>query len=54
MNRIRINRPRIRHDRPWLEILPTDLRDPDVVRAKALARAQHADISPSNGPTGRR
>src|SRR5262249_3250988 len=52
VNGIRINRPRTRHDRPWLEILPTDLRDPDLVRAKALARAQHAGTSRSNGPTG--
>ena len=39
MKRIRIQRPRAwaRHD--WDEALPPDPRDPDVVRAKALARA---------------
>lgn len=39
MKRIRADRPRIRRDRTWPEDLPTDPRDPDVVRAKALARA---------------
>jgi len=39
VKRIRIDRPRARHDRPWREVLPPDPRDPDVVRAKALARA---------------
>src|ERR1700722_4974530 len=37
--RIRIHRPRVRRERPWHEVLPPDSRDPDVVRAKALARA---------------
>jgi hypothetical protein len=40
MKRIRIRRPRIRRERPWAEDLPADPRDPDVVRAKALARAR--------------
>ena len=39
VKRIRIDRPRVRRDRPWREVLPPDPRDPDVVRAKALARA---------------
>jgi len=39
MKRIRIQRPRGRGERPWLEVLPPDPRDPDVVRAKTLARA---------------
>ena len=38
--RIRVDRPRIRRERAWTEDLPTDPRDPDVVRAKALARAR--------------
>src|SRR5262249_12626879 len=42
VKRIRIDRPGIRRERPWLEVLPTDPRDPDVVRAKVLARAQQA------------
>jgi hypothetical protein len=40
MKRIRTSVPRIRRDRRWPEDLPDDPRDPDVVRAKALARAQ--------------
>jgi hypothetical protein len=39
VKRIRIDRPRIRHERPEPEDLPADPRDPDVVRAKALARS---------------
>lgn len=38
--RIRTARPRIRRGRPWPEDLPADPRDPDIVRAKALARAR--------------
>jgi hypothetical protein len=38
MKRIRIGRRRVRGERPWLEELPPDPRDPDIVRAKALAR----------------
>jgi len=40
MKRIRTSAPRIRRDRRWPEDLPDDPRDPDVVRAKALARAR--------------
>jgi hypothetical protein len=39
MKRIRIQRPRARRESDWREALPLDPRDPDVVRAKALARA---------------
>jgi hypothetical protein len=38
MKRIRASLPRIRRERHWPEDLPDDPRDPDVVRAKALAR----------------
>ena len=38
MKRIRIGGRRVRSERPWLEELPPDPRDPDIVRAKALAR----------------
>lgn len=34
MRRIRIERRKVRRDRPWLEVLALDPRDPDVVRAK--------------------
>jgi len=40
MKRIRASAPRIRRERRWPEDLPDDPRDPDVVRAKALARAR--------------
>jgi len=40
VKRIRIDKPRIRHERPGTEDLPADPRDPDVVRAKALARSR--------------
>jgi hypothetical protein len=39
MKQIRIQRPRARRGRDCREVLPPDPRDPDVVRAKALARA---------------
>ena len=48
MKRIRIGRPRIRREQPWPEDLPADPRDPDVVRAKALARSQLTGSSRSN------
>jgi hypothetical protein len=38
MKRTRIRRPRARSERPRLEALSPDPRDPDIVRAKALAR----------------
>ena len=38
MKRIRTSMARIRRERRWPEDLPDDPRDPDVVRAKALAR----------------
>jgi hypothetical protein len=45
MKRIRISAPKIRRERRWPEDLPEDPRDPDVVRAKALARARLARAS---------
>jgi hypothetical protein len=38
MKRIRIERRKVRAERPWLEALSPDPRDPDIVRVKALAR----------------
>lgn len=40
MQQIRIEKPKVRRDRWWLEVLPLDPRDPDIVRAKCLARAK--------------
>ena len=48
MKRIRAGRPRIRRKRAWTEHLPADPRDPDVVRAKALARARPTGSSRAN------
>ena len=45
MKRIRVGKPRIRRKRAWTEDPPTGPRDPDVVRAKALARARPAGSS---------
>lgn len=36
MKRIRIERSKRRRDRWWLGVLPVDLRDPDILRAKAI------------------
>ena len=49
MKRIRTVAPRIRRERGWPEDLPADPRDPDVVRAKALARARLACVPHPNG-----
>jgi len=38
MQQIRIEKPKVRRDRWWLEVLPLDPRDPDIVRAKCLGR----------------
>ena len=40
MKRIRTVARRTRRESRWPEDLPADPRDPDVVRAKALARAR--------------
>jgi hypothetical protein len=45
MKRIRIDRPRIRRERSWPQDLPTDPRDPELVRAKALNRARLAQAT---------
>ena len=46
MKRIRIERRRVRSERPWLEELPPDPRDPDIVRAKALAQTARSSKAP--------
>jgi len=45
MKRIRTSAPRIRRERRLPEELPDDPRDLDVVRAKALSRAESARAS---------
>jgi hypothetical protein len=49
MKRVRTVTPRIRRERGWPEDLPADPRDPDVVRAKALARARLARVQDPDG-----
>jgi hypothetical protein len=46
MKRIRIGRSRARSERPWLEALSPDPRDPDIVRAKALVRTARPQEAP--------
>jgi hypothetical protein len=51
MKHIRIERPKVRRQRPWHEALPLDPRDPDILRAKTLGRSAHpptADPQRSN------
>ena len=39
VRRIRIERPKVGRDRSFLDVLPLDPRDPDIVRAKAIDRS---------------
>ena len=58
MKCIRADKPRIRRERAWTQDPPADPRDPDVVRAKALAcarltgssRASQAQAANTSGP----
>src|SRR5215472_7459193 len=52
MKRICISRSGIRRERPRPEDLSADPRDPDVVRAKALARAELTGSSQKNRARG--
>lgn len=38
MKQVRAKKSRCRSEQPWDEALPADPRDPDIMRAKALAR----------------
>lgn len=38
MKRVRINKPKVRRQHRSLEVLALDPRDPDIVRAKTVAR----------------
>jgi hypothetical protein len=51
MKRVRVQRPKRKRERPWLEALTAEPRDPDIVRAKALARSPSRT---SRGDSGRR
>jgi len=53
VKQIRMQRHRARGERPWDEVLPLDPRDPDVVRAKSLARQRVAGHAPRRPRGGR-
>ena len=46
MKQIRIERRKVRSERPWLEELSPDPRDPDIARAQALARTARSEEEP--------
>ena len=48
MKQIRAERPKRRRDRADAEIIPLDPRDPDIVRAKALAAARRPAAKSAN------
>ena len=54
MKRIRADKPRIRRERAWTQDPPADPRDPDVVRAKARARARRRLVPGQPGSAGER
>ena len=46
MRRVRTQKPRIRRDHPWHEVLSAGPRDPDVLRAKARILGTKASYVP--------
>jgi hypothetical protein len=40
MKRVRIEAPKGRRERRWLDVLPLDPRDPDFLRAKTIGRSR--------------
>ena len=56
MKRIRIERRKVRAERPWLEALSPDPRDPDIVRVKTFPRTAPPRQAPREmtGPAGSR
>jgi hypothetical protein len=51
MRRFHIQKPMSTRERPWLDALPLEPRDPDVVRAKALERPSVRGSVPGSRPT---
>jgi hypothetical protein len=51
MRRIRIEKPVRRIERWWLDVLPLDPRDPEVSRAKAVARSFPGEALSSGRPS---
>jgi hypothetical protein len=48
MKRIRIEKAKDRREPRWLEVLPLDPRDVEVLRAKAVVQGRRGDAT--NGP----
>ena len=44
MKRIRIERLKVRREPRWLEVLPLDPRDAEVLRAKAVQQAGKGNL----------
>jgi hypothetical protein len=49
MKRIRIEKVKDRREPRWLEVLPLDPRDVEVLRAKAMAQARRGDATNGRG-----
>jgi hypothetical protein len=54
MKRVRIERPKRRRERPWLEVLPLDPRDADVLRANGVGGLREDRGIAMTAATGRR
>jgi hypothetical protein len=48
MKQIRVERPKHRRDRADADVFPRDPRDPDIVRAKAVARSARRPAAKSS------
>jgi hypothetical protein len=49
MKRIRIEKSKGRREPRWLEVLPLDPRDLEVLRANAVAQARRGDATTGRG-----
>ena len=49
MKRVRIEKVKGGREPRWLEALPLDPRDVEVVRAKAVERARRGDVTTGHG-----
>ena len=49
MKRIRIEKLKGRREPRWLEVLPLDPRDVEVLRAKAMERVRRGDVTTRHG-----
>ncbi len=53
MKRIHSEKPKVRRERSWLEVLALDPRDPDVARAKAIDRSLDRQSGHDSGSRAR-